>query len=210
MISMEVLIAFISVSALICFSPGPDNLLVLSQSALNGRKVGVYITVGLCIGLLLHTLLVSIGVSASIKASPVALEAIRIFGACYLAYLAWGAFNAKVMRVSKQTKEAFKISKLIRKGVIMNLSNPKVIIFFLAFLPQFTHQNESALSVSVQLLFLGLIFVAVAFTSFSITAYLSGFLSVAISTKPSIQNIMNKTSSIVFLGLAIHLLVSNL
>ncbi|MFT2111094.1 LysE family translocator [Marinomonas sp. 2405UD68-3] len=207
--SPEIIITFIMISTLLCFSPGPDNILILSQSAINGRKVGVYITLGLCIGLLIHTLLVFFGISALIKASPIAIEIIRLFGASYLTYLAWGAFNTKSESLPNLKSEVIKANKLIQKGAIMNLSNPKVIIFFLAFLPQFTSTYEGALSVSLQFLYLGLIFTIVAFTSFSLIAYLSGFLSAVISTKPSIQTILNKISSVVFLALAINLLISN-
>ncbi|MBE8588609.1 LysE family translocator [Xenorhabdus griffiniae] len=183
MISIETLITFISISTLLCFLPGPDNLLVLSQSAINGCKHGILITIGLCIGLIIHTSLVSLGIAAIIQSNTLAFEIIRLFGVFYLTYLAWGAFKAKPIHLKNNTKSFNDTKKLIKKGLFMNLSNPKVIIFFLAFLPQFTTDNTIAIPVSIQLLYLGLIFVVIAFIVFTFISYLSGFLTEQPPTK---------------------------
>ena len=83
------LAAFTAVSLLLCISPGPDNLFVLTQSALYGRSAGLYVTLGLCTGLIVHTAAVALGVAALIKASPVAFNLLKYAGAAYLLYLAW-------------------------------------------------------------------------------------------------------------------------
>ncbi|OTA18204.1 lysine transporter LysE [Xenorhabdus vietnamensis] len=206
--SIEILFAFISISTFLCFLPGPDNILVLSQSAINGRKFGILITTGLCTGLVIHTLLVSIGVSAILRTNAIAFEIIRVLGVFYLSYLAWGAFKAKPVILKDNEKKIYDTKKLIKKGLIMNLSNPKIIIFFLAFLPQFTINSEYSISVSLQLLYLGLMFVFVAFISFSVITYLSGFLNNVISKKPLVQVILNKTTGLIFIALALNLLIS--
>ncbi|MBC8950356.1 MULTISPECIES: LysE family translocator [Xenorhabdus] len=206
MLSIETLVTFISISTFLCFLPGPDNLLVLSQSAINGFKHGVLITIGLCIGLVIHTYLVSLGIAAIIQANTMAFEIIRLLGVFYLIYLAWGAFKARPIHLNSNSFNDTK--KLIKKGLIMNLSNPKVIIFFLAFLPQFTTDNTIATPVSLQLLYLGLIFVVIAFMVFTLISYLSGFLNKAISSKSSIQIALNRVTSLIFMALAINLCIS--
>ncbi|PHM73678.1 LysE family translocator [Xenorhabdus kozodoii] len=208
MLSIETLITFISISTFLCFLPGPDNIFVLSQSAINGRKSGVLITVGLCIGLVIHTSLVSLGIAAIIRANTIAFEIIRLFGVLYLIYLAWGAFKAKPIHLKGNADKFNDSKKLIKKGLIMNLSNPKVIIFFLAFLPQFTTNDTIYIPVSLQLLCLGFMFVVIAFMVFTLISYLSGFLNTRISNKPSIQTALNRITGLVFIALAIHLLMS--
>ncbi|CDL83964.1 LysE family translocator [Xenorhabdus szentirmaii] len=208
MIPMETLIAFISISTFLCLLPGPDNILVLSQSAINGRKAGVSITIGLCIGLLIHTSLVSLGISAMIRANAVAFEIIRILGVIYLSYLAWGAFNAKPACLKTSNEKFNQTNQLIKKGLIMNLSNPKVIIFFLAFLPQFTINSKNTIPIPFQLLYLGLLFAIIAFFVFTLISYLSGFLNDILANKPSIQTVLNKITSFIFIALAINLAIS--
>ncbi|MDX7986313.1 LysE family translocator [Xenorhabdus sp. 12] len=208
MIPIETLATFITVSTFLCFLPGPDNIFVLNQSAINGRKAGVSITLGLCIGLLIHTSLVAFGISAIIRANAVAFECIRILGVIYLSYLAWGAFRAKPVSFKNNNDRLNQTSKLIKKGLIMNLSNPKIIIFFLAFLPQFTTSSQDIPSIPLQLLYLGLMFVIISFLVFTFISYLSGFLSNILSDKPSIQTILNKITSLIFIALAINLAIS--
>ncbi|MDC9593869.1 LysE family translocator [Xenorhabdus sp. IM139775] len=206
--SIETFITFISISAFLCFLPGPDNILVLSQSAINGRKSGILITLGLCIGLVIHTSLVALGISAILRANTVVFEIIKLLGAFYLSYLAWGAFKAKPTQFKDNTKNFNNHKKLIKKGLTMNLSNPKVIIFFLAFFPQFTINDVNAIPVSLQLLYLGLLFVGIAFMIFTLIAYLSGFLHGVISRHPSIQTVLNKITCLIFIVLAINLFIS--
>ncbi|WP_426578304.1 LysE family translocator [Xenorhabdus stockiae] len=208
--SIETLITFIGISTFLCFLPGPDNILVLNQSALNGRKTGIFITIGLCIGLIIHTSLISLGIAIIIRENAIAFEIIRGLGVLYLTYLAWGALTAKPVYLKDNSEILCDSKKFIKKGMIMNLSNPKVIIFFLAFLPQFISNHEEAMPVSLQLLYLGLIFVGVAFISFTMISYLSGFLHEFIANHSLVQIILNKVTSFIFIGLAINLLMSQI
>jgi threonine/homoserine/homoserine lactone efflux protein len=88
------IIIFLLTSATLAITPGPDNIFVITQSVLHGKKAGIVITVGLCTGLLIHTLLVVLGTAAIIQTSPLAFSAIKIIGAVYLLYLAWRAVTA--------------------------------------------------------------------------------------------------------------------
>ncbi|MDC9590136.1 LysE family translocator [Xenorhabdus sp. XENO-10] len=206
--SIETLVTFISMSTFLCFLPGPDNVLVLNQSVINGRKSGILITIGLCVGLVIHTSLISLGITAIIQTNTVVLDVIRLLGVFYLSYLAWEAFKAKPIYLTGKNNTLHDKKKLIKKGLIMNLSNPKVIIFFLAFLPQFTTDNVIGISVSLQLLYLGLIFVVIAFIVFTLMSYLSGFLNDVIYNKTSIQTALNKATCLIFIALAINLFLS--
>jgi len=203
MISIDILLAFIAASALLAFAPGPDNIFVLTQSALSGRKAGIMVTLGLCTGLIAHTVAVAAGVAAIFQVSAVAFTALKAVGAAYLLYLAWGAFRAGAEDIEAGESNNLSAFALYRRGIIMNITNPKVAIFFLAFLPQFT--DPSAGNVSLQIVSLGAVFMAVAFVCFSLIAILSGFLSQLLRRSPKAQIVLNRIAGTVFVALAIKL-----
>lgn len=203
MISIEILLAFIAASALLAFAPGPDNIFVLTQSALSGRKAGILVTLGLCTGLIVHTVAVAAGVAAIFQVSALAFTLLKAVGAAYLVYLAWGAFRAGAEDISKQEQNEISAGALYRRGIIMNITNPKVAIFFLAFLPQFTDPTTG--NVSLQIISLGAVFMAVAFVCFSLIAILSGFLSELLRRSPKAQIYLNRVAGTVFIALAIKL-----
>ena len=163
----EVLITFFGVALLLGLSPGPDNLFVLVQSAQRGWRVGLCVVLGLCLGIVGHTAAVALGLAAVVATSPMLFTALKLCGAAYLVYLAWGAWHAPVsVEESARAQEQRDVLTLrsamgwVGKGVVMNLSNPKVLIFFLAFLPQFTDPARG--SVPVQIMVLGSDFMAAA------------------------------------------------
>lgn len=203
MLSIDILLAFIAASALLAFAPGPDNIFVLTQSALSGRKAGIMVTLGLCTGLIAHTVAVAAGVAAIFQVSAVAFTALKAVGAAYLLYLAWGAFRAGAEDIEAGESSNLSAFALYRRGIIMNITNPKVAIFFLAFLPQFT--DPSAGNVSLQIVSLGAVFMAVAFVCFSLIAILSGFLSQLLRRSPKAQIVLNRIAGTVFVSLAIKL-----
>lgn len=206
MISTETLLTFIAASSLLAFVPGPDNIFVLTQSALSGRKAGLLVTLGLCSGLIVHTVAVAAGVAAIFQVSLLAFTLLKIVGAAYLLYLAWGAFRAKAEDIGTQTSKPLSCAALYQRGIIMNITNPKVAIFFLAFLPQFT--NPGAGNISWQIVQLGGIFMATALLCFSLIAVLSGFLNQWLSQSPKAQTTLNKIAGTVFIALALKLLMS--
>jgi len=192
---------FISASFILAMSPGPDNLFVITQSALYSWRAGLLIVFGLCLGLIVHSTLVALGLASIIASSPKLFSIMKLLGACYLAYLAWQAYHAGVLR----DKTASQLNKLglVRRGFVMNVSNPKVAIFFLAFLPQFIdiHQGE----IASQILFLGFIFILVTFTVFGSMAYLSSSLANRLIHSRRAQLLMNKLTAAVLLSLAIYM-----
>lgn len=211
--SIELLISFSVASFLICLAPGPDNIFVLMLSALHGRKSGLLVTLGLCSGLIVHTLIVALGVASLLQSLPYVFAVISYIGAIYLAYLAWSLFKASADHLAISTngreKERSDIdtraTPLYLRGFYMNITNPKVSIFFLAFLPQFTEPNHGHLL--VQFLVLGLIFIVIAFLVFAFIAFTAGRIGALLNQSPMTQIYLNRVAGIVFVCLAIKLVI---
>lgn len=203
MIPIDILITFFLASALLALSPGPDNIFVLTQSALNGKLAGLVVTCGLCTGLIVHTLAVAFGVAVIFQTSAVAFTALKIFGAGYLLYLSWHAFKASAARIQNAEKGELSYLKLYRRGIIMNVTNPKVSIFFLAFLPQFADPARGSLT--LQLIGFGGIFIIATVLVFGTIALLAGFLSQWFNRSAKGQQIMNRVAGTVFVALALRL-----
>lgn len=203
MIPIETLIAFFAASALLALAPGPDNLFVLTQSALNGRNAGLVIMLGLCTGLIVHSTAVTLGVAVIFQTSAVAFTVLKFIGAGYLAYLAWQAFRASAEKIQNKSDGEVRLGKLYRRGIIMNITNPKVSIFFLAFLPQFADPSKGP--ISIQLILLGGLFILATILIFGSIAILAGILGQWLNRSDRIQKTMNKVAGAVFLGLALKL-----
>lgn len=208
MMALESLLAFMAASILLGLVPGPDNIFVLTQSALYGRKSGLLVTLGLCSGLIVHTLAVALGLAAIFQTSEMAFTLLKLLGAAYLLYLAWQAFTAS--RVSLESDQTGTLTglKLYQRGIIMNLTNPKVSIFFLAFLPQFTLPENGPLL--QQVLLLGGVFILCTLIVFSMIAVLAGQLGHWLKQSPKATQVMNRMAGTVFIALAVKLsLTSN-
>ena len=201
LLSVETVLTFIGASVVLCFVPGPDNIFVLTQSAIRGWKVGILTTLGLCSGLIVHTSLVALGVSVIFQTSELAFQGLKIIGACYLVYLAYRATRSiKIdLRDSDEPNKSFYLT-----GVVMNITNPKVAIFFLVFLPQFVNIDSG--SVSIQMFTLGFIFILCALCVFSLIAYLSSFLKPLLSKSPALVKRLNIFAAFVYVALALNLL----
>lgn len=208
MIPFAVLSSFFAVSVILALSPGPDNIFVLTQSLLHGRFAGLIVTVGLTSGILIHTAAVSMGVAALLAASPLLFNALKFAGAAYLLYLAWGAWHASA--IDKAASDAPKLStaKLFVRGFIMNVTNPKVTIFFLAFLPQFI--NPARGSVAMQIVLLGAVFIVATLLIFGGIALLAGLLGPNLQNSEKFQRILNRSAAFIFTGLALKLLTAQL
>jgi len=206
-IPIESILTFIAASALLSIVPGPDNIFVLTQSAIYGKKSGVMVTLGLCSGLIVHTTAVALGVAAIFQTSLVAFTILKVVGALYLLYLAWQAFTASVEKLEGDSSILCSSAALYRRGIIMNITNPKVSIFFLAFLPQFASPENGA--IAPQIFFLGIIFILVALVIFSGIAILAGILGGWLNNSPKAQLYLNRLAGTVFTGLALKLLTSS-
>ena len=199
----ETLVAFFGVSILLCVSPGPDNIFVLLQSAMHGRRAGLMVVAGLCTGLIVHTSAVALGLAAVFAASETAFTVLKLIGALYLVWLAWQAFRAPVGALPEGQSQAGGAARMYRRGVFMNITNPKVGIFFLAFLPQFV--NPALGTVSVQVFWLGLTFIVATFLVFGAIACFAGVIGGFLRRSERAQRTLNWLTGCVFLALAARL-----
>lgn len=203
----EALLTFILASTLLSLAPGPDNIFVLLQSALHGRKAGLLITLGLCTGLLVHTTLVAAGIAAIFLVNAVAFSLLKFAGAFYLIFLAAQAWQAGSSSLSTNIQPQLSPWQLYRRGIFMNITNPKVAIFFLAFLPQFATPNETG--IASQIIMLGAIFIVLAWLVFSLIAVLAARLAQWFRQTPGVQQRMNRITAVVFVALAVRLALTS-
>jgi len=206
MLTLDAILAFLTASAALSLAPGPDNLFVLTQSALYGPRCGILVILGLCTGLIVHTSAVALGVAAIFQTSTLAFTVLKLVGAGYLLYLAWGAFSAPASAVEGKDAGLLRAWPLYRRGIIMNITNPKVSIFFLAFLPQFADPERGSLV--AQIFILGGLFIGVALVIFCGVAVLAGTLGRWLQRSPRVQVSLNRLAALVFVGLALKLLMA--
>lgn len=205
--SMDVLPTFVLASVLLALAPGPDNIFVLTQSALHGRNAGLLITLGLCTGLMVHTTLVALGVAAIFLVSGTAFVVLKLAGAAWLLWLALQAWRASGALQQEGQSPALTVAQLYMRGIVMNLTNPKVAIFFLAFLPQFARPELG--SVSIQLFVLGMVFIGVALVVFGLIAILAGQLATWFAHSLRTRSVLNKVAALVFVTLATRLVLAS-
>jgi threonine/homoserine/homoserine lactone efflux protein len=201
-LSLETIVAFVLASVVLSLVPGPDNIFVMTNSALKGWKAGFYITLGLCTGLIGHTILVAIGVSVIFQTSTLAFNGLKIVGACYLIYLGWLSLKSKELTIDSNDAESVNRSYYIT-GIVMNLTNPKVALFFLVFLPQFINPING--SVTIQIFILGFLFILSALFVFSSIGFLGSFLESYLKKSSTINKNINKLAALVYFALAINL-----
>lgn len=203
----ETLLTFALASTLLSLAPGPDNIFVLMQSALHGARAGLLVTLGLCTGLVVHTTLVAAGIAAIFLVNDLAFMALKLAGAAYLIYLAIGAWRAGASPLPPGQLPLLSAAQLYRRGIVMNLSNPKVAIFFLAFLPQFAAPESG--NIAIQIMVLGLVFIVIALLVFGAVAVLSGRLASLFRRSVSVQQMLNRAAALVFGCLALRLALAS-
>lgn len=205
---LEVLAAFFGAALLLSIAPGPDNIFVLTQSALYGARAGMTTTLGLVTGLVGHTLAVALGIAALLKAFPLAFTLLKTCGAAYLIWLAWLSLRAKAATAESSGRSAFPgYPALYRRGVVMNITNPKVALFFLAFLPQFC--VPSGWPMSFQIVLFGALFMLATIVVFFAVAALGGRLALLFNRSPNAQVFIHRVAAAVFVGLAVALFLAD-
>ncbi|MCG7502182.1 LysE family translocator [Tenacibaculum sp. Mcav3-52] len=203
---LETLISFVLATATLAISPGPDNIFVLTQSIVNGKKYGLATVAGLMTGCIIHTTLVAFGVSEIIKQNPNLFFIIKLFGAGYLLYLAFQVYKSDA-KIAFSTENVQKKStmQLFKTGFWMNVLNPKVTIFFLAFFPQFLFSDS--LSNVLQFYVLGGLFILTSFLIFSSIAILAGKISNYIKRHKKVGIYLKWAQIVVFIGIAMLILL---
>lgn len=219
MLSLSQTLAFLVAAVLLTVSPGPDNLMVLSTGMSRGRRAGIAFGLGCAIGCLSHTLLAVIGVSALVAASPVAFTALKWLGGAYLVWLGIGALRsagigggsrggavegpAVAPVVSPVVSPAVLVTQLFLKGLLANAINPKIVLFFLSFLPQFVLPSQGP--VQGQLALLGVLFTAQAALLFGLLGYFSGSVGAWLNRRPRAGLWLDRLAGTVFIALGLRL-----
>ena len=214
------MLEFFIAALVIGIAPGPDNLFVLAQSATYGARLGFCIILGLCTGIAIHTCLLVAGVSALVAASPTAFFVIQCLGAAYLLYLAYKSFGVKagVVHVDSchpersvtESKDPVKSSgvpsarSLYMRGIIMNLTNPKVILFVLSLIPPAVRLDRP-IHPSLQMAIFGGEFILATMIVFGCIALLAGTVKKFLLTSPKANRNLNWFSGAVFVFLAVAL-----
>ncbi|GAA4107200.1 LysE family translocator [Aquimarina addita] len=203
----DILYTFVVATAILSISPGPDNIYVLMQSIVYGKKYGLATIAGLMSGCVIHTTLVAFGISAIIKQSELLFFLIKLIGAFYLFFLAYKVWKSNAsIQLSETTIVKKSIWQLYKQGFMMNVLNPKVSIFFLAFLPGFLF--STTINSVVQFYVLGLLFILVSFIVFSLIALLAGAISDYVKKNSGIGVFLKYLQIIVFIGIGIFILLS--
>ncbi|MEN8703978.1 MAG: LysE family translocator [Polaribacter sp.] len=202
---IETLLSFALATLILAISPGPDNIFVLTQSIVNGKKYGLATVLGLISGCLVHTTLLAFGVSLVIKQSETLFFIIKLFGAFYLFYLAYKVYKSDAtILLSNENIKQKTTKQLFKQGFIMNVLNPKVSIFFLAFFPGFLFSET--LSSVLQFYILGFIFMTVSLVIFSSIAILAGLISIRIKENSKIGLYLKWLQIVVFVSISIFIL----
>lgn len=202
---IENLIPFLTASVLLTLSPGPDIMYVLVQSLSNGIRAGIFTTLGLISGILIHTGMVAFGISAILKESETLYFLIKVFGACYLFYLAYKVYVSDA-EIHVQTGSGLKFGDLdlFKRGFIMNILNPKVTIFFIAFFPGFIWDTTG--NTVYQFFILGIVFMMQAFIIFGAVALLAGKIAAYLSRHSNTGVIFKWLQITVFVGIGLFIL----
>lgn len=205
MISIEVLLAFLAASALITIAPGPDNLMVLSVGISRGRSAGIGFGLGCALGCFTHTLWATLGIGAVVLASEPTFITLKMAGAAYLVYIgiqAWRHAGAMApVKLDDGSAEPFGVH--VRRGFIANVINPKVALFFIAFLPQFVDPARGA--VWAQMLLLGAVFALQTVAIFGSLGWFAGKVGARLQRQPFLAVWLDRCAGTIFLGLALHL-----
>lgn len=209
------LLAFSGLAFVITITPGADTMLVMRSVLASDRQAGIVTTIGICTGLLVHAFLSALGLSLILVRSATAFEIFKLVGGCYLIFLgfqsAWQAFQKNSSIEEKEAEQSLSIDNKSTKqffmsGFLTNLLNPKVALFYLAFLPQFIHPTDSLLLKSVKL---GSIHLSFTFMWLIVVAVLVGQLRQFL-THPKVMRVLLATTGFIFMGLGAWLALERL
>lgn len=207
-----VLLGFVVAVFLVCIAPGPDMLFVLAHAVSGGRRAGLVAALGMSSGMAVHTLAVVFGLGAVVRAAPALLDGVRVVGALFLVYLAVSTWRASRKEEPPQqaegalpTMQRQSLRKVYVMATLTNLANPKIILFYLAFLPQFLTTGQGSWPVTLQLLVLGTIFIVVGLLVDAGVALLAGAIAARLLSRLSVRRWLDRVAALIFGGLAVRL-----
>jgi len=193
---------FLCASMALTISPGPDNIFVMTQGITRGRKPAIIAALGMCSGVSVHTTMAAFGISALLYSSIIAFNVVKYAGAAYLLYLAYKTLKERSSIHLAQAEE-LSPAAMFKRGFFMNVLNPKVAMFFLAFLPQFVIPGSD--QVHLQMLLLGLVFMLQAVVIFSLIGYFAGSIGSFILARPKVAKYFDWLTAGVFASLGVRL-----
>lgn len=199
---MQNLPVFIGATLLLALTPGQDFIYIMIRSASQGVRVGIIAIAGLMIGVMFHTLAAATGVAAILLTSSYAFNMIKFLGAAYLIYLGIQALRQKGTLKIKQTADKVSDLKVLKEGMFSSTLNPKLALFFMAFLPQFVSSNEDAFS---QMLMLGILFQLLSLPILLAVALLSAKFGDLLSNNQTVSQLMSRVTGLALIGLGIRL-----
>lgn len=207
LLSPEQFLGFLAAAVLITVSPGPDNLMVLSFGISRGRAKGIAFGLGCGLGCLSHTLLAALGVSALIAASPAAFLVLKICGGLYLVWLGVQALRSRgQVPVAAARGADESLFRLFAKGLLANAINPKVVLFFLSFLPQFVVAERG--HIGWQTAQLGLVFTVQAALLFGLLGYFSGSVGQWLQRHARAGLWLDRLAGTIFVALGVRLIAA--
>lgn len=205
MFGIDNYLGFIVAGIILNLTPGSDTMYILTRSISQGRKAGIYSVLGITTGGLIHTTFASLGLSILLAKSATAFALVKYLGVTYLVYLGIRMIiDKKNSFDNSQKTEQLDLKKIYRQGVITNVLNPKVALFFLAFLPQFINPNYA--SGSLPFMILGVTFMTTGTVWCLFLAYAASRITNTLRANDRIGMIMQKISGLIFIGLGIRLL----
>ena len=193
---------FIAASALLAIAPGPDVIYVLTRGIAQGRRAGLAAALGFASGCLFHTALAALGIAALIRSSPMAFDVVRYAGAAYLVWIGIQALRHRSAFSIEAASDARSLATIYKQSVVGNILNPKVTLFFLAFLPQFV--DAQAGNVALQMALLGVVFMVVTIVVFGAVAIFAAMVGDWIRRKPAIGERLNIFAGLTFIALGIR------
>jgi threonine/homoserine/homoserine lactone efflux protein len=193
---------FIAASTLLALAPGPDIIYVLTRAVSQGRKAGIAAALGFATGCIFHTVLAAVGVAALIRSSELAFDIVRYAGAAYLVWIGIQALRHRSSFSVEGASDARALATIYKQSVIGNILNPKVTLFFLAFLPQFV--NAQAGNIGLQMTILGVLFMGVTIVVFGAVAIFAAMIGDWVRRKPAIGERLNVFAGITFIALGVR------
>ncbi|WP_026376388.1 LysE family translocator [Aestuariibacter salexigens] len=207
MFSTEAYLTFLTAVIVLALSPGPSNLYIMARSMAQGRQAGYAAASGMAAGSILYVVLTALGLSTIIAYSPLAYTALQLCGAVYLIYLGFQYFRqAPLHQPCASAQVSQPTYKLLKQSFVVELTNPKTALFFLAFLPQFVNPEGH---LGVQLMALGLTYTIVGFISDLMVATLSGKLGRWLAHHPWFERWQDRLSGSILIGLGSYLVIQH-
>lgn len=194
---------FVAASWALIIAPGPDMMYVITRGMSQGRKAGLLSALGVTLGILVHTISAAFGLAVLLQTSAMAFLIVKYMGALYLIYLGLKALKSKSNFTPLKPQQKMDSRSIFWQGVLSNVLNPKVALFFLAFLPQFVNRDQGF--VPLQMLVLGILFALFGIIFLSVLGYFSGGVGNWLSSSPRFAAILRWLTGGIFVGLGIRL-----